>query len=58
VFRLRTLLFVLLGSISKIPIPQKMKKFDWPLILLIGLTALGVLIVLGMLIAIPLFFLT
>lgn len=35
-----------------------MKKIDWPLLLLIGLTALGVLIVLGMLIAIPLFFLT
>lgn len=38
--------------------PQKMKKLDWPLILLIGLTALGVVIVLGMLIAIPLFFIT
>jgi hypothetical protein len=35
-----------------------MKKIDWPLVLLIGLAALGVLIILGMLIAIPLFFLT
>jgi hypothetical protein len=35
-----------------------MKKIDWSLVLLIGIAILGVIIVLGMLIAIPLFFLT
>lgn len=52
------LLFALSRSYVSYKIPQKMKKLDWPMILLVGLTALGVIIVLGLLIAIPLFFLS